>query len=84
MRKVREELEKGHRATLVVAEKRGHSHGKEEKDTILSEWLKELEDIAREWAPRGVNRDVVIVQLQHKDRELRHRHPVTAGLSESP
>ncbi|KAI0318095.1 hypothetical protein OF83DRAFT_1171402 [Amylostereum chailletii] len=72
LRKIREELTKGHRATLVVTEKSGQAHvGKEDREAHLTSWLNQLEDIAREWAPRSYTRHTVVVQLQHKDRQLR-------------
>jgi len=71
MRKIRMEVENGHRVALAVVQKsKGPQVPMEEGSEIVSSWLKEVADVAKEWAPRKIAKSLIVVHLQHIDREI--------------
>ncbi|KZT27071.1 hypothetical protein NEOLEDRAFT_1089957 [Neolentinus lepideus HHB14362 ss-1] len=67
LKKVRQELEKGNRVDLVYAPKKGQVlPSPEEKDDIVRDTLRILEDIGREWKPREQAPRMTVVYLEKK------------------
>lgn len=72
MKKVREGIERGMRVELVLATRQGKeaSVSPEEMGRKTREMVSMVEDVAREWRPRNMNRRVTVVYLQSKQRAL--------------
>ncbi|KAI0034393.1 hypothetical protein K488DRAFT_11526, partial [Vararia minispora EC-137] len=64
LRKVRAEIENGHRVVLAVAQKPKQEIPNPERKAIIDEWVTQLTDIAKEWSPRQYNKTHVVVKLQ--------------------
>ena len=71
LRKVRDEIVKGHRVDLAFApKKKQHPPPIHEQEAMVKESLEVLQDVAKEWSPRRAAKGMLFVYLQHKDRPL--------------
>jgi translation initiation factor IF-3 len=70
LRKLRSEIERGHRVILACLLRRGQDFPQPERDGIINSWLSQITDVAREWAPRRIEKAVTVIHLQDLKREI--------------
>ena len=69
MGKVREILEKGQRAAVVIAAKPTMRQPREyEMDAVLEQLLVMIQDVGEEWQERQLNRGTLVLRLQPRKR----------------
>ncbi|TFY82921.1 hypothetical protein EWM64_g1088 [Hericium alpestre] len=72
LRRAKEYIGKGYRVLLVFAPKPNQrpALSPPEMDTLVNEAVESLADVAREWMPREIKKNIWALRLQDKDRPL--------------